>query len=349
MPNDNNTEDEKLKVQKSKFNYNKLIRIICALGFVIFSALFIDDVFIQPLRMNKVVDMTRDLYLPSVTPTSVGTNAPQVTAAPNLTSVPNVDSNRDEYGILLKFSDLLQKNEDTKGWITFPDTNIDYVVMQNSEDRDFYLTHDFMKEKQKAGCLFLDANSSVEENTKNLLIFGHNMKSTNNMFHALEHMKKLEYLKTHTVFSFDTLYQIGQWKIFSIFITPGSDEKEPFFDFTRSRFDNDSDYLNFIYQLRNRSIFNFNSVDINENDQIVTLCTCTYEINDYRLVICARKVREGESPTVVAKSIKKNSHPLYPELYYKIYGGKAPKLPNTFEEANRKGLIHWYKRDNTSK
>ncbi|HWT26380.1 MAG TPA: class B sortase, partial [Mobilitalea sp.] len=141
----------------------------------------------------------------------------------------------------------------------------------------------------------------------------------------------------------DTLYQTGQWKIFSVFITPGSDKKEPFFDFTRARFDNDLDYLNFIYQLRSRSMFNLDTVDINENDQIVTLCTCTYEINDYRLVICARKVREGEDPTVNTDSIKKNSHPLYPELYYEIYGGKAPKLPVTFEEAMGKGKINWYK------
>lgn len=332
---------------KKRLNVFLVLRIICGIGFLVFSCLFINEVFIQPWRMNRAVDLTRDLYLkPSGIPTasiSVPTGAPEITKAPVKAAAPTEVPTRDEQGRLLTFQELLAKNEDTKGWITIPGTNIDYVVMQNQDDPQYYLTRDFNREKQKAGCLFLDQNSSVEQHTTNLVIHGHNMKSTDNMFHYIAKFKKLDYFKEHLTFSFDTIYQTGQWKIFSIFITNGSDRKEPFFNYTQATFKDSSQYLNFLYQLRIRSLFNTDTVDLNENDRIVTLSTCSYEIYDYRTVIAARMVRPGEDITVDAKSITHNPAPLYPSTYYKNYGGEAPELPATFEEAMEQDLIKWYK------
>jgi sortase B len=326
---------------KKKINIIKLVRILCMAGFIIFTFLFINEVLIQPYRMNKALDLTRDLYTkPTTAPvtvvpiTATPTQAPVVTTAPvAIQATPTPDLIHDARGRLLTFKELLESNEDTKGWITIPDTNIDYVVMQSKEDPIYYLYKDFNKKAQKAGCLFLDSNSSVEDNTQNLVIHGHNMKSTDNMFHYLEHFKELDYFKKRTTFTFDSIYQTGQWKIFSIFITNGSSKKEAFFDYTKSTFQDTSEYLNFLYQLRNRSIYNIDTVDINENDQIVTLSTCSYELTNYRLVIVARKLREGEDPTVDAESITVNKSALYPKTYYKNYGGKTPELPDTFEEA----------------
>ncbi|MDD3174800.1 MAG: class B sortase [Herbinix sp.] len=326
---------------RKKINTYQILRILWFIGFIIFFGLFINEVLIQPYRMNKTVALTRELYaIPSTTPTQ----SPVVTDTPgNTTATPTLDPTRDEQGRLLTFGELLEKNADTKGWLTIPDTNIDYIVMQNREDPIYYLTRDFNGETQKAGCLFLDVNSSVENNTTNLVIHGHNMKSTDNMFHYLVYFKKLDYLKEHPTFTFDTIYQTGQWKIFSVFITNGSDKKEPFFNYTQASFKDSSEYLNFLYQLRIRSLYNIDPVDINENDQIITLSTCSYEIYDYRTVIVARKVRPGEDLTVDVDRIEKNPKPLYPATYYKNYGKEAPDLPATFEEALDLGMINWYK------
>ena len=101
-------------------------------------------------------------------------------------------------------------------------------------------------------------------------------------------------------------------------------------------------FLNFIYQLRIRSIYNIDAVDINENDQIITLSTCSYEVKNYRTVIVARKLREGEDPFVDVDRVTLNTEPLYPSTWYYRYGGKAPKLTQTFEEALENGEIKWY-------
>jgi sortase B len=330
--------------KKLKLDLFQVIRILCAVCFVVFTGLFINEVVYQPWRANQVASMTRELYSVTITPAAAApTKAPEVTADPALTPVPTQDPNRDEQGRLLQFQKLLEANPDTKGWIDFPGTNIQYAVVQRNDDPDFYLTHDFNGDTQKAGSIFMDKRSSVEENTKNIVIHGHNMKSTDSMFHHLEHLLKLSYFKEHTEFNFDTLYQTGEWKIISVFQTNGSDKKEPFFDYMKATFKDSSEFLNFVYQLRIRSIYNLDQVDINENDQICTLSTCyKRQIDDYRLVIVARKVREGEDTAIDTDWITTSKNPLYPQSYYNNYGGTAPVYPDTFEEALEQGIISWY-------
>lgn len=355
--NDDNISDEakvaEHKKKKRKFDIFSVLRIACIIGFIVFSALFINEVFIEPYRNNKSIEEVRSLYnKPSITVTVAPTQAPVVTevtvASPAAVTViptptPTPDPSRDEQGRLLQFKDLLERNEDVKGWITIPDSNIDYVVLQSSqEDPEFYLNRDFDKNELKAGSIFLDSKSSVEEPSKNMTIHGHNMYSTDNMFHYLVNYKELDYYKARPVFTFDTIYETGQWKIFSVFITNGSSQREELFDYTRAEFVDDSDYMNFIYNLRIRSIYNMDTVDVNEDDYILTLSTCSYEVKNYRTVIIARKLREGEDPTVDVDSVTINEKPLYPWSYYYRYGGKAPKFTETFEEALSKGEINWY-------
>jgi len=164
------------------------------------------------------------------------------------------------------------------------------------------------------------------------------MKSVD-MFHYLVVFQDMEYYKLRPVIFFDSIYETNAWKIISVFITNGSGEEEPFFDYTRSEFADSSDFLNFVYQLKVRSIYNTN-VDINENDRLITLSTCTYELPNYRNVVVARKVRPGEDLSVDVEKTTKNN-PLYTERYYRTYGGTPPKV-SSFEEALQAGEIDWY-------
>jgi sortase B len=342
------------KIDFKTFDIYKLLRLLFAIGFVVFSALFINEVFIEPYRISKSIEQTRDLYSSNEANPVINTQDSSPTLSPGVTEELSptegaknalADPTRDAKGRLLRFKRLLEVNEDAKGWLTIPDTNMDYVVMQSQGDPEFYLTHDLYKHELKAGSLFLDYKSSLEKNTQNLVIHGHNMKSTDNMFHYLVEYKKLDFYKDRPVFTFDTIYQTGNWKVFAVFITNGSNKKEPLFDYTQSSFQDASDFLNFVYQIRVRSLLNIDTVDVNENDQILGLSTCSYEITDYRTVVFARKIREGEDQTVDVKSVKKNPHPLYPRSFYKNYGGKAPKLAETFEEALQNGDINWYRQN----
>lgn len=319
----------------AKQKIRKYLHILFTIGFLVCALLLVNDLYYQPYRMNQLNDQTKDLYIkPSEAP---------VNTYPSPTdNTPTGNSIRDEQGRLIYFKELLEKNPDTIGWLNIPDTNIDYVVMQNNQSPLYYLRKNFNKEYQRAGCLFLDENSTIEGSPSNMVIHGHNMRSTNNMFHYLEFMRKLDYFKEHTSFHFDTIYQTGQWKIFSIFITNGSNKIEPYFDYSKTTFPDSSDFLNFIYQLKIRSLYHNDSVKINENDQLVTLSTCIYDLDDYRLVIVARKERPSEDSYVDPTQITMNPSPLYPNSYYKHYKKQAPTIPATFEEAQAQGMINWY-------
>ena len=53
-----------------------------------------------------------------------------------------------------KFKELKSRNQDLAGWLAIDGTDIDYPVMQ-CEDDEYYLHHNFQKEKDKYGCLYL--------------------------------------------------------------------------------------------------------------------------------------------------------------------------------------------------
>jgi sortase B len=361
-PTDDEASTADIAKKKRTRNIYKTLRIIFTVGFFVFTALFLNEVWLQPFLANRASSKAKDLFdMPSPTPitavstepTAAPTEAAQATTEPEPTEepTPTPDPTRDAQGRLLIFRDLLNENEDVKGWIKLDnlngenDTKIDYVVMQSSNgDPEYYLTRDWQRNKVKAGSLFLDYKSSVEKPTQNLVIHGHNMTSSDDMFHYLLRFNEKKYYNAHPIIDFNTIFATGQWKIFAVFITNGSSKKEPFFDYTKAEFKNSSDFLNFVYQLRIRSIYNADDVDINENDQILTLSTCSYEVKDYRTVIVARKVRDGEDPAVNTDNVQINPEPLYPESYYYRYGGKAPKLPETFEEAVIAGDINWYQK-----
>lgn len=354
------------KKNKRKKLFLRGLRILFTIGFFVFSWLFINEVFIQPYKFKKTIERARDLYhseatKPTAIPDDIGIESDDRSSdsdndsskglTPTPPPTPTPDPNRDEMGRLKKFGKLLEVNEDVKGWIRLDningenDTKIDYVVVQSStDDPEYYLSRDWAShEYLKAGSLFLDANSSLEKSSKNLIIHGHNMTSSDDMFHYLLKYNDLDFLIEHPIISFDTIYEEALWKVFAIYITPGNNDRDDFFQYIKPDFPTHKDFMEYIYQIRIRSLFYTDDIDIKETDQILTLSTCSYELKNYRTIVVARKVRPGEDPIVNTDNFEKKDPKdvLYPPSYYWRYGGKAPKLPS-FDEALENDLIPWY-------
>lgn len=322
---------------------NKILNILAIILFLFSAGLLSNEYILKPIQSKKVIEEAKELYHPvsDAVPDSI-TAVPSILPEKDRDPLEEAFSNYDEYGRLKEFSDLLRVNPDVKGWIAIPGTNIDYPVLQtSSEDSEYYLTRNLYKETDKMGSIFIDVNSSVEDKTRNLIIHGHNMTSTDNMFHYLLKYDSIDYYKEHPVIHFDTIYEKGTWKILSVF-KANANITDDFFYYTKSVFSDDDDYLEFIYQLRVRSLYNL-PVDINENDSIITLSTCSYELDNYRTVIVARKVREGEDESVDTDQAVKNPAILYPANWYQTYGGKAPVI-TSFVNALQNGDINWYKK-----
>lgn len=179
------------------------------------------------------------------------------------------------------FTNLLTKNDNTIGWIHVNNTNIDYPVVQYT-DNDYYLNHSFDKSENSAGWIFADYQNKCNNSDYNTVIYGHNRKDKS-MFGSLKNVLKYDWYsnENNLYISFSTLNESHIYKIFSTIICNESNVGE----YTRIEFSDNSDFLNYINDLKKSSSYNFNT-NLEDSTNIITLYTC-YGLNNQRLLVYA--------------------------------------------------------------
>jgi nicotinamide-nucleotide amidase len=248
-----------------------------------------------------------------------------------------------ENGIYKKFDALLAMNSDTIGWLSIADTNIDNPVFHNTdkgtteqEKNNYYVNHNMYRENNMYGALFLDSSSTFSRDTvsQNQVIYGHNMND-GTMFNNLRKYRDLAFTKEHMRIDYDTLYDLGEYKIFAVIITNTESKHDGgfIFNYRIPDFSTQSEFLRWIENCKARSIYN-TPVDVQPYDEILTLSTCIYDFDNARLVVMARKVRDGESSEVDSSAVVLNPSPLYPQAWYDKKGGSKPSLDIDTEEFN---------------
>ena len=173
-----------------------------------------------------------------------------------------------------KEEELLSINDDYKMWITIDNTNIDYPVVQYI-DNNFYLNHDFNKEKNISGTLFIDSNNDIDVD-KNMIIYGHHMKNKT-MFHNLNYFKKENFFNKNKI----NIIREGKEYIYEPFSAYVISKDKAIFNMS---FSNDDEYKGYIEDLSNKSYFN-RDINLDKDSEIVTLITCSYEYNGARTVV----------------------------------------------------------------
>lgn len=91
---------------------------------------------------------------------------------------------------------LAAENPDCVGWLTIPDTGIDYPVMHTPDTPEHYLRRDFYGEPASAGTPFLDGRNLAEAENQNLILYGHNMMD-GSMFKPLMNYLEPNFRETH--------------------------------------------------------------------------------------------------------------------------------------------------------
>lgn len=117
-------------------------------------------------------------------------------SSPPQSDSPEASSSGSGTAILNPWMDELHaQNNDLAGWLTIPNTVIDYPVMQTLEDKDFYLTHDFNRKVDSHGTLYADVASRLGPG-RNLIIYGHHM-ADGTMFQNLMKYESPEFCLTN--------------------------------------------------------------------------------------------------------------------------------------------------------
>lgn len=190
---------------------------------------------------------------------------------------------------MLQIEALQKENQEIIGWLEIEDTNINYPICQTSNN-DFYLTHNYKKEKASSGSLFLDKDFDLVNGSSNYLIYGHRSKQ-GLMFEDLMKYAKEDFYKEHTKIRFTTNKDDSIYEIISVFYSRVyyKSEKDVFRYYYFVNAENEQEYNNFVNNAKKVSIYD-TGVAATYGDQLLTLSTCEYSKEDGRFVVVAKKV-----------------------------------------------------------
>lgn len=193
-----------------------------------------------------------------------------------------------------KYAALYEENPDFIGWLTIPDTKVDYPVMQNMEENEYYIHRNFNGDYDDSGLPFLDNQCRIGENaTANLIIYGHNMKA-GTMFAGILKYASEDFYKEHRQIQFDTLDGDGTYEVIAAF----SSEIYPEGDTTHFKYyeffdaEDEAAFDAYVQQVKALTPYEIDAT-ASYGDTLITLSTCAYHTENGRFAVVARKVEES--------------------------------------------------------
>ena len=323
---------------EGKFDSKKIVLIISLSMFMIFASILgavllirscdADTSVATPDEVKPVVDTIVDIATPDESATT-----------------PTTPDGK-EYHFNQDWNELLSINNEVVGWIEVPNTRINYPVLMHEGDGpgyEYYLHRNIDREYVFAGSIFVDYRSKQGVNSRNIITHGHKMNNGTMYMGLLDYGSykgDLEFYKTAPTLFFNTPQGVEQYVIFSVYKTSTLEIHGDFFNYLIGEFSSDAQYMNYIYNLKERSLFDI-PVPINEDDRIITLSTCSREYTDFRTVVVARKVRPDESVKQYVDAATLNPDPLWPEIHYRSTSAVAPTI-TTFKTELSKNNLPWY-------
>ena len=192
------------------------------------------------------------------------------------TEYKKADKSYEQIRVEKEEENLYDKYEDYRGWIKIDNTNINYPIVQG-KDNSFYLNKDINKNYLSSGSIFMTYLNN-RFNDENTVLFGHHMRNKT-MFAQLKKYKEKEFFYGDNDIEIEVENgKVLKYKVFSAYVTDSKD------NYIKTNFDDKAQYKEFLEDIKNKSQYK-SDIDVNENDKIITLSTCSYEFNDARMVV----------------------------------------------------------------
>ncbi len=195
-----------------------------------------------------------------------------------------IKESKDETGF--DYDSLAEINSDCIGWICIEDTEIDYPVMQTS-DNEYYLHRNFYQEYAACGAIFMDCRNDIARTQEHLILYGHQMKD-GSMFKQLNGYKDKAFWEMHPEITLYLKNEKYVYDVAAVFIT--NDQKSgDYYDYLHSETRNQQ-----MEYLKNMAAYQLYDTDIkvHGSDELLSLSTCEYSSKNGRLIVLA--VRQPE-------------------------------------------------------
>jgi sortase B len=166
------------------------------------------------------------------------------------------------------------------GRIKISNSNIDYYITKH-DDNNYYLNHNYLGEYDKDGSIFIDYRNNLDD--RKLIIYGHNSLEGDSLLSDLEKYLDKDFYDNNKNIMI-TLNNIQyNYQVFAVNIVDTSNYKH-----TKINFSNDNEFYEHINYFIDNSIYH-DSIDSTINN-IITIQTCYYEVDNSYLLINARRI-----------------------------------------------------------
>ena len=164
---------------------------------------------------------------------------------------------------------LQSQNSEFIAWLQIPGTSVNYPVVQTS-DTAFYLTHNFKRQKAKAGTLFSLPSTDYRTPGKNIVIYGHHLSHRPNaMFSPLLNYKQAGYGRKHPEILLDSIFRSNTYRVFAVVNWDIDGDWMPM----QTSFGSTEEFAAFVQEAQRRSLYD-TGVSVAENAELLTLITC---------------------------------------------------------------------------
>ena len=217
---------------------------------------------------------------------------------------------------------LSAQNHDIIGWINIENTDICYPVCQSVDDT-YYLNHNQFGSKSRYGALFLSASDSFERNNdKNIVIYGNNIKN-GAMFGNLDKYRNINFYKQNPCI--DIYY--GDWQekyvVFAVMLISSSKDDASLYKPYKSFFADEKEFNSWHTETRKRSIIN-SPIQLDYNDEILSLVTSAKDFAGARLVVMAKKITDWDASHTDVSGATISKDTKYPKIWYTSRGQEYP-------------------------
>ena len=155
--------------------------------------------------------------------------------------------------------------------------------MVQGNDNDYYLKHNYNKNKNVSGWIFADYHNRFDDTDKNIIIYGHNTRD-GSMFGTLKNVLTNNWQQTdnNLIITLVTEKDTYYYKVFSTY------EIIPEDYYLKTEFKDTNEFDRFINKIKDRSNYNYN-IEVNPSDKILTLSSCTIG-GKTRVVLHAKQI-----------------------------------------------------------
>lgn len=190
----------------------------------------------------------------------------------------------------IDFNKLQETNADIYAWITIPDTNINYPIVQSATDNEYYLNTTIEGQAGLPGSIYTENFNSKEFTDFNTLIYGHDMLD-GSMFQNLHNYEDPDYLKAHPKVYIYTPQKKLTYEIYAVVVYDDRHILKSF-DFTQA--DQRQAYIDSIKSVRKVGSNYNDDVTVDVNSKIITMSTCIGDKPANRFLVGAVLVDEYE-------------------------------------------------------